>query len=117
MKQWLSGESENQTKLHSVLQLHEDSLYVVVKLNVMFYITVIDDLGKVLTELEELDYESFIIRCYNFREDRSLDFLQVYYSEDTGKKHRLSSETLNEMIESWLDPDFMFTMGYPLPHW
>ena len=83
----------------------------------MFYIVVIDNLGKVLAELEERDYESFIIRCYNFREDSSLEFLQVYYVGDGGKQHRLSTETLNEMIESWLDPDFMFTMGYPLPHW
>ena len=80
----------------------------------MFYIIVVDEVGNVVAEIEENDYESFIIKCYNFREDASLDYLHVFHTQTDGKRVRLASETINEMIETWLDPDFMFAMGYPL---
>ena len=82
----------------------------------MFYIFIVDDSGNVVAEIEEDDYESFIVKCYNFREDDSLDKLHVFHMRSSGERVRLSTETIEEMIETWLDPDFMFAMGYPLPH-
>jgi hypothetical protein len=82
----------------------------------MFYVFVVDDAGNVVDEIEEDDYESFIVKCYNFREHESLDKLHVFHVQASGDRVRLSSATIEEMIESWLDPDFMFALGYPLPH-
>jgi len=82
----------------------------------MFHITVIGESGRVMAEMDEEDYESFIIKCYNFREDNSLDMLRVSYTDKAGKAYMLTSETLNEMIDTWLDPGFMFTIGYPLQY-
>jgi len=82
----------------------------------MFYIRRIDNSGSVVAEIEENDYETFIIKCYNFREDEGLDSLQIFHVGNNNEKRRLSTETVQEMIDTWLDPDFMFAMGYPLPH-
>ena len=82
----------------------------------MFYIRRIDRSGSVVAEFEEIDYETFIIKCYNFREDEGLDSLQIFHMGSNNEKRRLSNETVEEMIETWLDPDFMFALGYPLPH-
>jgi len=82
----------------------------------MFHITVIGESGRVMAEMDEEDYESFIIKCYNFREDNSLDMLRVSHTDKAGKAYMLTSETLNEMIDTWLDPGFMFTIGYPLQY-
>ena len=82
----------------------------------MFYIRRIDHSGSVVAEFQEIDYETFIIKCYNFREDEGLDSLQIFHMGSNNEKCRLSNETVEEMIETWLDPDFMFALGYPLPH-
>ncbi|REA58991.1 hypothetical protein DSL64_18690 [Dyadobacter luteus] len=79
----------------------------------MYQITVKDERGRIVSMLEEEDYESFIVKCYNFREDQSLDLLQVFHVSNE-KRHLIRTETLHEMIETWLDPGFLFTMGYPL---
>jgi len=82
----------------------------------MFYIRRIDRSGSVVAEFEEIDYETFIIKCYNFREDEGLDSLQIFHVGSNNERRRLSNETVAEMIDTWLDPDFMFALGYPLPH-
>lgn len=82
----------------------------------MFYISVLDKVGNVIAEIEENDYESFIVKCYNFREEEGLDCLHVFLEESDGKRRLLSTETIEEMIETWLDPDFIFAMGYPISH-
>jgi len=82
----------------------------------MFHIIVIGESGRVIAEMDEDDYESFIIKCYNFREDNSLDMLRVSYTDKSGKGYTVTTETLNEMIDTWLDPGFMFTIGYPLQY-
>lgn len=79
----------------------------------MYQITVKDGRGRVVSVLEEDDYESFIIKCYNFREDQNLGLLQVYHISNE-KRKLIHTETLNEMIEAWLDPGFLLTIGYPL---
>jgi hypothetical protein len=82
----------------------------------MFHIIVMEKNGMVLAEMNEGDYESFIIKCYNFREDNSLDMIRVSHTDRHGKASVLTTETLNEMIDTWLDPGFLFTLGYPLQH-
>lgn len=79
----------------------------------MYQINVMDERGHVVSMQEEEDYESFIIKCYNFREDQNLDLLQVYHVSKE-KKYLIQTDTLQEMIETWLDPGFLFTIGYPL---
>ena len=69
----------------------------------MFYIRRIGRSGSVVAEFEEIDYEG-------------LDALQVFHVGSNNERRRLSNETVEEMIDTWLDPDFMFTLGYPLPH-
>ncbi|WP_221394595.1 hypothetical protein [Dyadobacter sp. NIV53] len=68
----------------------------------MFYILVVDTEDNIIAEIEEDDYESFIIKCYNFREEEPLDNMHVFEILD-GKTTRLTSETIEEMIQTWLD--------------
>jgi hypothetical protein len=68
----------------------------------MFYILVTDTTDNIIAEIEEDDYESFIIKCYNFREDQILDQLHIFEILD-GKTHSLASEHIEEMIQNWLD--------------
>ena len=68
----------------------------------MFYILIVDIKDNIIAEIEENDYESFIIKCYNFREDQILDQLHIFEILD-GKTSRLASENIEEMIETWLD--------------
>ena len=82
----------------------------------MFYLSVLYEAGKVVAEIEENDYEAFIVKCYNFREEAGLNYLRVFLEESDGKRRLLSTEAIEEMIETWLDPDFIFAMGYPISH-
>jgi hypothetical protein len=68
----------------------------------MFYILVVDTEDNIIAEIEEDDYESFIIKCYNFREEEPLDNLHVFEILD-GKTALLTSRTIEEMIQTWLD--------------
>ena len=68
----------------------------------MFYILITDTEDNIIAEIEEDDYESFIIKSYNFREEEPLDNLHVFEILD-GKTTRLTSGTIEEMIQTWLD--------------
>lgn len=68
----------------------------------MFYILVVDTEDNITAEIEEDDYESFIIKCYNLREEEPLDNLHVFEILDA-KTTRLTSEIIEKMIQTWLD--------------
>jgi type IV secretory pathway VirB4 component len=68
----------------------------------MFYILIVDNEDNIIAEIEEDDYESFIIICYNFREENRLANLHVFEVLDE-KTTMLTSETIEEMIQTWLD--------------
>jgi hypothetical protein len=44
----------------------------------MFYILVVDSADNIIAEIEEDDYESFILKCYTFMEDEPLKNLHVF---------------------------------------
>lgn len=68
----------------------------------MFYILIVDDADNIIAEIDEDDFESFIIKCYNFREDQVLDQLHIFEIQD-GNTCPLSTENIEEMIQIWLD--------------
>jgi hypothetical protein len=68
----------------------------------MFYILIVDDTGRIVNEIEENDYESFIISCYNFYQDEGWENIYVSYVTDNDEVHQLPLAGIQKMIGHWL---------------
>lgn len=68
----------------------------------MFYILIVDNTGNIVSETEEYNYDCFIVRCYNFSQDQSLEKLIVMYVRHGDRVYRLPLVAVEKMIEHWL---------------
>jgi hypothetical protein len=68
----------------------------------MFYILIVDSSGNIVSEIEEYNYDCFIVCCYNFSQDDSLEKLKVIYVRPDGKVYKMPVIAVEKMIRYWL---------------
>lgn len=68
----------------------------------MFYILIVDKTGNIVSETEEYNYDCFIVRCYNFSQDQSLEKLIAMYVRHSDKVYGMPLVAVEKMIEHGL---------------
>jgi hypothetical protein len=64
----------------------------------MFYILITDYSDNIVSEIKEPDFDSFIIRCYNFPLDESPEKLHIVYVRLDGETYHIPELALEKMI-------------------
>ena len=68
----------------------------------MFYIFILDQFRDLVFETEEVDFNSFMLRCHNFCQTGSLENLHVSYVGPDDCLYHIPTVGMEKMLQYWI---------------